>query len=120
MKTKDFKYHPLRYYREDHDELATEICKDYEGNSLKQLTEFYDNIKSRDDIPQEEKTLRLRIIRLYLAWKLDFVERDRFDYLVETVAGELYQLELDLEKLQNHFKNHRHSTDKTYGEKPVW
>jgi len=120
MRTKDFQYDSLKYWRDEDSEEATQVVKDYEKNTLKELFEFYNNVTTREGIPKDEKELRITILRLYIAKKLDLVEQDRFEYFVETASGEIYQLEKDLKQLKKRFENHRHSTDKTYGEKPVW
>ena len=120
MNRTDFFYDVLAYWRTDDSDEATQIVKDYENVSLKELFSFYHNVSTRSDIPEDEKNLRVRILRLCIAKKLDLVDLDRFEYFVETAIGEIDQIETDIENLTKQFKNHRHSLDKTYGEKPNW
>ena len=120
MKKDDFFYDGLAYWRTDDSEEATQVVKDYENVSLKELFGFYHNVSTRTDIEKKEKKLRIMILRLCIAKKLDLIDMDRFEYFVETSLGEIDQLTIDLEKLEKKFSNHRHSLDKTYGEKPIW
>lgn len=113
-------YDPIKYYEEEEDEPALTYVKEYKHNTLKQLVEFRHNTLTRDDIPKDEKKLRLRIIRQLIAKKLELVDLDRFQYALDEVIGEIEVMSKTFKELEKSFKSHRHATDKLYSEKPSW
>lgn len=115
-----FMYDRIRYYEEDGDEDALNTLKEYKGNSLKQLIEFRHNVLTRDDIEEDEKKLRLRILRELIGKKLSLVDLDRFQYALDEIIGELLSLKKEHEETVKNFKAHRHNMDKHYSEKPAW
>jgi len=75
-----------------------------------------------NDFPDDEaeQKRRLNFLKQHIIAELNICELDRFDYFLDGLNEELRELTKKINDLKNHFENHRHAQDKTYGEKPIW
>lgn len=84
-------------------------------SSLQELIEEFDKVNPGDgsitDYPRYE------VLRGIIADKLNLIPRDLLLLLIRDELKKLYDAHNELE---DHFENHRHNIEKTYGEKPVW
>ena len=117
---KNFLYDPITFYEDEGDEEALDILSDYKNNTILELFTYFSNIQSRDDIDEDEKELRLRVLKHLIHKKLELVDHVRYGYFLDELEGELQEIRKELKELTSNFKRHRHDKDKSYTEKPIW
>ena len=114
-------YDEIKYYIDrDCDEEDIEIFELYKDCSLDELIKYYSAVQANKDAIEEDRKIRLEILRKLMHKELDLCELDRFKYFFKDLNGVLKELDKKIDEFKTMFKNHRHPKEKSYSDKPVW
>lgn len=120
MKDYDFKFEHFKWIEhEENIEVIERIRKQFKTAGILELLKELDHMENEPNENRDIQSTKLTTIKRLIAIKLDLVDNEHGNYLIDTLPGHIEENEGDIEKLEKAYKAHRHDKDKSFSSVPV-
>ena len=101
----------LDYYENEDSDISTEIVEKYKKLKMPimELITELDRVRDDSDYEGHEKGLRIEILQIMIAKKLELADTGQVHHLVDSLHALFHLLEKRLNELEK-YKHHRHKT----------
>lgn len=120
MEDHDYKFDSFKLIDyEEHPEIIEKIRKLYRDSGIIELLKELDHMENEPNINERVQETRLKTIKRLIAIKLDLVDNDHADYMIDTLPGYIEHNEKEIKKLEKKYLKHRHDKDKAFSSVPT-
>lgn len=107
----DILYNRLKYFKEEDSDLSITIVDEYDAPkaTIMELITELERVRDDSDYEDDEKGLRIEILQILIAQKLDLADTHQVHYLIDSLHELFNLLEKRLTEIEK-YKQHRHKT----------
>ena len=120
MKDYDFKFEHFKWIEhEENLEIIESIRKQFKTAGILELLKELDHMENEPNENEDVQSTKLTTIKRLIAIKLDLVDNEHGDYLIDTLPVHIEENEENIDYLKTAYKAHRHDKDKSFSSVPV-